>query len=97
MTELVRADRDLTLVVCEDETDRASWQTGSETAHFLAHTMTRASMASHGYALVTDLGLCNLAAWPDYTPINRECYWRPHTTFWDLLRDGLYRETHPQK
>jgi hypothetical protein len=93
-TEFVRADRDMKLTVCIDETDRASWNAGVEKAQFLAHTMTRACMASHGYALVTDVGLCSLAASPNHTPVNRECYWRPRTTFLDILRDDLYSETH---
>jgi hypothetical protein len=92
--ELVRADRDLTLTACIDETDRASWNVGVEKAQFLAHTMTRGCMASHGYALVTDVGLCNLVSLQYRTPNAAECYWRPRTTFWDVLRDDLYGETH---
>jgi hypothetical protein len=91
---LIRADRDLTLVVCVDATDRASWNAGVETALTLARTMTRACMASHGYALVTDSGSCDTGVSPIFTPTNKDCYWRPRTSALDLLRDDLYSETH---
>lgn len=96
-TEFVRADRELALIVCVDATDRASWNAdGGDTETFLANAMTRACMASHGYALVTDVGSCNLTALPNVTPVRKDCYWRPRTNFFDLLRDDLYAETHQQ-
>lgn len=90
---LVKADRDLKLTVCIDATDRASWKAGLDTAQMLSQTMTRACMASNGYALVTDTPTCNIETFKYMTPVNKDCYWRPRTSFFDFWRDDLSATT----